>query len=68
VDYVYHAIPKLDNDVFLTAEIVDWTNLNLLSGKLNIYYQGTYTGESFINSEQAEDTLKVSLGRDNNPG
>jgi hypothetical protein len=65
VDYVYHVVPKLDNDVFLTAEIKDWTNLNLLSGKLNIYYQGTYTGESFIDAELAEDTLKVSLGRDN---
>jgi hypothetical protein len=65
VEYVYHAVPKLENDVFLTAEIKEWTNLNLLSGKLNIYYQGTYTGESFIDAEQAEDTLKVSLGRDN---
>ena len=66
VTYIYNAVPKLDNDIFLTALITDWTELNLLSGKTNIYYQGTYTGESFIDTESAEDTLKVSLGRDRN--
>jgi len=66
VDYVYHAIPKLDNDAFLIAEIQDWTQLNLLSGKSSIYYQGTFTGESNIDVDQASDTLKISLGRDNN--
>jgi uncharacterized protein (TIGR02231 family) len=66
VDYVYHTVPKLDNDVFLTAEIKEWNQLNLLSGKAGIYYQGTYTGESFIDANQDSDTLKVSLGRDRN--
>ena len=66
VKYIYYAVPKLDKDVFLTAEITDWTELNLLSGKTNIYYQGTFTGESFIDTEQTSDTLKVSLGRDRN--
>jgi hypothetical protein len=66
VDYVYYAIPKLDRDVFLTAEIKDWTKLNLLSGKASIYIHGTYIGESFINANQADDTLSISLGRDKN--
>ena len=66
VSYVYYTIPKLDNDVFLTAEIRDRTQLNLLSGKSGIYYQGTFTGESAIDADQASDTLSVSLGRDNN--
>lgn len=66
VTYIYHAVPKLDNDVFLTAEIVDWSQLNLLSGNSNLYYQGTYTGESYIDTDQAADTLSLSLGRDRN--
>ncbi|HAH58055.1 MAG TPA: hypothetical protein DCL86_07900 [Bacteroidales bacterium] len=65
-NYVYHAVPKLENDVFLTAEIPDWEALNLLSGKTSIYYQGTFTGESAIDAEQASDTLSISLGRDHN--
>ncbi len=64
VEYVHHAIPKLGNDVFLMAELTDWSSLNLLSGKSGIYYQGTYVGESFIDAEESSDTLRISLGRD----
>ncbi len=66
VNYVYDAVPKLDPDVFLTAEIPGWTELNLSSGNAGIYYQGTFTGESFIDTDQPSDTLRVSLGRDRN--
>ncbi|KAF0198956.1 MAG: hypothetical protein FD166_947 [Bacteroidetes bacterium] len=66
VNYVYHAIPKLEKDVFLTAEIRDWAQLNLLSGKSSIYYQSTFTGESAIDTDHSGDTLSISLGRDNN--
>ncbi len=66
VNYVYHCIPKLDNDAFLTAEIINWNQLNLLSGKSSIYYQGTFTGESEIDVNNANDTLNISLGRDKN--
>lgn len=64
VNYVYFAIPKLDTDVFLTAQIPNWTDLDLLSGKSNIYYSGTYVGESYISDSYTGDTLDVSLGRD----
>ena len=66
VNYIYHAVPKMDNNVFLSAQIVDWTSLNLLSGNASLYYQGTFTGESFLNTDLASDTLNVSLGRDRN--
>ena len=66
VNYVYHTVPKIDEDVFLTAEITNWTTLNLLPGKSNIYYQGTYIGESNIDTENASDTISISLGRDRN--
>lgn len=64
VEYMHHAIPKLGNDVFLTAELTDWSALNLLSGKSGIYYQGTYVGETYIDAEESSDTLRISLGRD----
>lgn len=64
VNYVYYAVPKLDSDVFLTAEFSEWTELNLLSGKSSIYYQGTYTGQTFIDADYSGDTLQISLGRD----
>ena len=64
VDYVNYAIPKLDPDVFLAADIENWTKLDLLSGKASIYYRGTFIGESRISSDLTSDTLSVSLGRD----
>ena len=64
VSYVYHVVPKLEADAFLSAEITNWEDLNLLSGKMSVYYQGTFTGESFLDMEQTNDTLQVSLGRD----
>ena len=66
VDYTYYSVPKLDEDAFLTAELPNWTALNLLPGKSNIYYQGTYIGESNIETQSTSDTLSISLGRDQN--
>lgn len=63
-DYVYHAVPKIGKEVYLTAELANWAALNLLSGKTSIYYQGTFTSEAYLNAEQTEDTLSISLGRD----
>ena len=66
VKYIYHAVPKLDKDVFLSAIITDWNSLNLLSGKTSIYYQGTFTSESYIDVNEVSDSLVISLGRDKN--
>lgn len=66
VDYVYFTVPKIDSDAFLSAMIVDWASLNLLSAKSSIYFNGTYTGESYIDADQTGDTLEISLGRDQN--
>jgi hypothetical protein len=66
VAYEYHAIPRMDNDVFLTALVPDWASLNLLPGKVNLYYEGTFSGNSRVDSDLTSDTLVLSLGRDNN--
>lgn len=66
VEYNYYAIPKLENEVFLTASIDNWTQLNLLSGRTSIYYKGTFTGESEIDAGSIDDTLEISLSRDKN--
>jgi len=48
------------------AWINDWGNLQLLSGKSNIYFQGAYSGESNLDAESVKDTLEIALGRDEN--
>jgi hypothetical protein len=64
--YTYYATPKLDKDVFIKSDIIDWQKLDLISGTSSIYLQGTFTGESEIDANNVSDTLAVSLGRDKN--
>lgn len=62
--YSYGATPKLDRDAFLTARLVDWEKYNLISGKANVYFEGAFVGETYLNARNTKDTLVVSLGRD----
>lgn len=62
--YKYYAVPKLDNDAFLLAEIVDYSNYNLLPGSANIIFEGMYVGKTTVNPNQTSDTLNLSMGRD----
>jgi uncharacterized protein (TIGR02231 family) len=62
--YSYGATPKLDRDAFLTARLVDWEKYNLVSGKANVYFEGAFVGETYLNARNTKDTLVVSLGRD----
>ncbi len=62
--YVHYAVPKVDPATFLTAELIHWQNLKLLNGTANLYYQGTFIGQSVLDVENTNDTLVISLGRD----
>jgi len=63
-EYKYYCAPKLDTETYLLAEISDWQNLNLLSGKANITYDGTYVGESYIDANSTHAKLSLTLGTD----
>jgi len=64
VDYEYHIVPKLDKGAFLLAKITNYGQYNLLSGKANIFFEGVYLGQSYLDSKVTTDTLLLSLGRD----
>ncbi len=63
--YKHYAVPKLDKDAFLLARITNWQDLNMIEGSANIYFGGTFVGQSFIETRNVSDTLDISLGRDN---
>jgi len=63
-EYTYFAVPKLDKDVFLAARSTGWDELNLLPGEANVYFEGSFVGTIFLNTVSTEDTLDISLGRD----
>ncbi len=62
--YQYFSAPKADKDAFLLANIIEWGDYDLLPGYANVYFEGTYIGESFLNTNTTDDTLAVSMGRD----
>ena len=62
--FKYYAVPKLDKEAYLLAEISDWEKLNLLPGEANIIFEGTYVGKSFIDPASTSDTLNLTLGKD----
>lgn len=63
-EYEFHAIPKLDRDAFLIAKINNWQEYELLETEAGIFYEGTFTGKTYLTAGLATDTLNVSLGRD----
>jgi uncharacterized protein (TIGR02231 family) len=64
--YEYQCVPKLDPDAFLVARIIGWEDLNLLSGAMNLFFEGTFVGKSYLDMQNTRDTLELSLGRDKN--
>ena len=64
VEYLYQATPKLDPQVYLTALFTDWEELDLLDGRMHIYFEDDYVGESQLQLDFVEDTLAISLGPD----
>ncbi|MCH2235284.1 MAG: DUF4139 domain-containing protein [Crocinitomicaceae bacterium] len=62
--YTYKAVPKLDKDAFLLANIVGWEKLELIPGPTQVYFADTYVGQSYINTANVGDTLRLSFGRD----
>jgi hypothetical protein len=64
--YSYSCVPKLDEAAFLMAKIANWEQYKLLSGEVNLFFEGTFVGKSLLDVTKPEDTLTFSLGRDKN--
>jgi uncharacterized protein (TIGR02231 family) len=64
VTFKYFAVPRVEKEAFLMAEITDYSKYNLLNGEANIIFEGMYVGKTAINPGQTSDTLNLSMGRD----
>jgi hypothetical protein len=65
-DYLHQCAPKLDPQVYLTAMFTGWENLDLINGRMHIYFGDDYVGESQLHLDFVRDTLAISLGPDPN--
>lgn len=62
--FQYHCVPKMEKEAFLMARITGWEDLDLVEGQANVYFGGTYVGQSYIYTRSVDDTLDLSFGRD----
>ena len=62
--YTYHTVPKLDQHAFLLAKVGEYGKYDLLPGQSNIFFEGMYVGQTFLNPQTTGDSLIVSMGRD----
>ncbi len=65
-NYKYYTVPKYDKSVYLVAQLSKLDELQLVPAKANIFFDGTYMGETYINPSSMDDTLSLSLGKDPN--
>ena len=65
-NYEYYTAPKISEDAFLTAKITDFSDINLISGEANIFFEGTFLGKTLLDLQNVADTLTFSLGVDKN--
>lgn len=63
-DYKYYVTPKLDKQTYVLAEIAGWEQLGLLSGPANINFNGTYLGETYLNTSLPVEKQTLTLGTD----
>ena len=62
----YYAVPKLDPGVYLVAQMTKLDELQLVPAKADIFFDGTYIGETYLDPTTMDDTLNLSLGKDPN--
>ena len=63
--FVYHAVPKLNESVYLLAYISNWHSLNLINGAASMYLQDVFIGNITINEAFTGEEYPLSFGVDN---
>ena len=64
--FKYYSVPKTDKGVYLVAQMTKLDELQLVPARANIYFDGSYIGETYIDPTSMDDTLNLSLGKDPN--
>lgn len=65
-NYKYYTAPKLEKAAYLVAQISKLDELQLVPAKANIFFDGSYIGETYLNPSSLDDTMNLSLGKDPN--
>ena len=63
--YIFYSIPKLNDNVYLVAQVPNWSKLNLLDGEANLFFENTYVGKTNITATSVQDTFDLTIATDN---
>ncbi|WP_172915266.1 DUF4139 domain-containing protein [Capnocytophaga canimorsus] len=64
VDFTHYTAPKLDSNVYLLAKLENYGKYNLLAGQANVVFENNYVGKTYINPQETQQQLQLSLGKD----
>lgn len=45
-NFEYVTVPKIDPSVYLNAKVINWQDLNLFDGEINLFFEDEYQGKS----------------------
>ncbi len=65
-DYRFRSQPRRSDNVFLLADLTNFSQYPLLKGSAYVYLDNVYQGECEIAPDFAADTLSITVGRDKN--
>lgn len=68
VKFSYYAAPKITPNVYMLAEVPNWRDYELQKGKLRVFLDNTYVGDSYWTPIEIQDTLHFSVGVEKNIG
>lgn len=63
-DYRFSCLPRYSPDVFLLADLKNFSQYPILKGNAYVYFDNVYQGECEIAPDFAADTFSISVGRD----
>lgn len=63
-DYRFSCLPRYSPDVFLLADLKNFSKYPILKGNAYVYLDNVYQGECEIAPDFAADTFSISVGRD----
>lgn len=63
-EYVYYTVPNYNNSAFLVAKIKEFSKYDLISAPAKIVFENMYIGETYLNTNQIDDNLNITLGND----
>jgi hypothetical protein len=63
--FQYYCFPKIDQEVYLVAQVTGWDTLGFIDGVANISFAGNNVGKTVIKFSESKDTLLLPIGKDN---